>query len=654
MRPVLSRADYHGPMQEHGPITPFYLPVTAADAAAFFDDGCQPALPVQQAALFAAISQLAKPLPASGLQALLIQAEALFQAQPEAGAEALDQARRQLAALSAAAIRRQLASQAITYAPDELMYRQAWAGADGRYHPHFQRQCQGQLQPFAIRLGAGSDSTDDFPERARRLPRPQIDTQGTRDQQVVASVIGAVDGEHVQVHAYAGTGKTHLIHTLTAVLSTAFTYIAPSQGHLFGFEQAAKASANPVRALHLWALAHELARRNAQRLQLGHVPRWVQATYPAHEQAQALGIRAIGPYSPGQVVSLCHRIIKRWCHSPSPLLGLREVQPHAHGSGPVAASLLASCEHIWEQMFQRQQRHGHLLGVDIVHLAKWLMLTGAQIPASYGTLIIDEAHDLQPAWQYLFSRYPGGCVQLGDPNQCLRGRPRPVSGTQQLWMGQSVRIGNGIEQLVNTTLALAGNDPLAVEFAAARGHITARRPYDPGESTPEAGLRVFGDPAALLDTLLRLPADATGVAVLPASARQLRQHGLGLVDQFRQQQARISQLWPATASALDQAGQHALLGTIERGWSTAQIDALLARHADTGSATLLLGLVEHAKNLEADVVTLAPCCFDSSVAQRQLHPARAVYLAMSRARHALWLPGQGMDQLIDRLGQGSR
>lgn len=653
LRPVASGHDYHGPMQD-GPITPFYLPVTASEAAAFFDDGRQPALAVEQAALFAAISQLGKPLPASGLQALLIQAEALFLQQPDAGASALGQARGQLAAHSAAAIRRQLASHAITYAPDELMYRQAWAGEDGRYHPDFQRECQGRLQPFAIRLGADADSSEQAPELAQRRPRPRIDTQGTRDQQVVASVIGAVDGEHVQVHAYAGTGKTHLIHTLTAVLSTAFTYIAPSQGHLFGFEQAAKASGNQVRAQHLWALAHELARLNARRLQLGHVPRWVQATYPAHEQAQILGIRAVGPYSPGQVVALCQRIIKRWCHSPSPLLGLREVQPHAHGSGPVAASLLASCEHLWEQMFLRQQRHGHLLSVDIVHLAKWLMLTGAQIPASYGTLIIDEAHDLQPAWQYLFSRYPGGCVQLGDPNQCLRGRPRPLVGTQQLWMGQSVRIGNGIEQLVNTTLALAGNDPLAVEFAAARSHITARRPYDPGDSTPDKGLRVFGDPSALLDTLLRLPADAAGLALLPATSRQLRQHALALVDQFRQQQARISQLWPATANALAEAGQHTLLGTIERGWSSAQLDALLARHGDTGNATLLLGLVEHAKNLEADVVTLAPCCFDSSVAQRQLHPARAVYQAMSRARHALWLPGQGMDQLIDRLGPGSR
>lgn len=652
LRPVASRDDYHGPMQD-GPITPFYLPVSAAEAAAFFDDARLPALPVACAALYAAITQLGKPMPAATLQALLIQAEALFAGNLQQGQQALLQARTGMGDHSAAAIRRELASQAITYAPDELMYRQAWRGEDGRYDAGFQQTCQGRLQPFAIRLGSAPAEAPehDDPLLAQRLPRRRIDTQGTREQQVVASVIGAIDGEHVQVHAYAGTGKTHLIHTMTAVLSTTFTYIAPSQGHLFGFEQAARASGNPVRAMHLWALAHELARLNARRLQLGHVPRWVQSTYPAHEQAQILGIAGCGPYSPAQVMGLCQRIIKRWCHSPSPLLALRDVQAHANGSGPLAASLLASCQRIWEQMFVRHARQGHLLSVDIVHLAKWLMLTGAQIPDSYGTLIIDEAHDLQPAWQYLFSRYAGGCVQLGDPNQCLRGRPRPISGTQQLWMGQSVRIGNGIEQLVNTTLTLAGNDPLAVEFAAARGHITARRPYAPGTATPEAGLRVFGDPSALLDSLLQLDTGTATLALLPATARQVRQHALALIDQQRQHQARISQHWQATAERLAQAGQHALRERIQQGWSGSELDALLARHADTDQAELLFGLVEHAKNLEADVVTLAPCCFDSSVAQRQLHPARAVYQAMSRARHALWLPGDGMGQLMDQLAR---
>ena len=50
------------------------------------------------------------------------------------------------------------------------------------------------------------------------------------------------------------------------------------------------------------------------------------------------------------------------------------------------------------------------------------------------------------------------------------------------------------------------------------------------------------------------------------------------------------------------------------------------------------------------MVTLAPCCFEQALAERQLHPARAVYQAITRARHELWLPGDGMDRLRDRLG----
>ena len=630
-------------------LVPLYLPITASAAAGFFEHARLPPLPVERAALFVAMAQLEQAQSHSHLQVLLRQAQQLFAQQPENGAQTLLQQRLQLADRAPEQIHRQLAGAAITYAPDELMHSQAWRGADGLYDLAFQQACRGSLQPFAIRLAAPSSEpeAEAEPLNARRRPRPQLATVGTRDQHVVASVISAGDGEHIQVQAYAGTGKTHLIHRMTAVLGTSFTYIAPSQGHLFGFQQATRASGNTVRALHLWGLAHELARLNAQRLQLSFIPRRISATYPPAEQARILGIPALGAHSPAQVLMICQRIIKRWCHTDSPLLSLREInRDTASLSGPMAANLLASCEHLWRQMFQRQAVHGHLLSVDIVHLAKWLMVTGAQIPAHFGTLIIDEAHDLQPAWQYLFSRYPGGCVQMGDPNQRLRGRLRPSHGAQQVWMGQSVRIGNGVEHLVNTALALGGNDPQAQGFAASRSHITARRSYSDPAGLPGEGLRVFGNPDALLDFLLQLTAaQAASVAVLPASARALRQQALGLIDLHRQQQARIAMQWQASAQQLQDAGYAALRQRIEDGFSLAALDALLAASADTDNAALLLGLVEHAKNLEADVVALTPCCFDRSVEQRHYHPARAAYQAMTRARHELWLPGDGMDRL---------
>ena len=103
--------------------------------------------------------------------------------------------------------------------------------------------------------------------------------------------------------------------------------------------------------------------------------------------------------------------------------------------------------------------------------------------------------------------------------------------------------------------------------------------------------------------------------------------------------------WQASAQQLQDAGYAALRQRIEDGFSLAALDALLAASADTDNAALLLGLVEHAKNLEADVVALSPCCFDRSIEQHHYHPARAAYQAMTRARHELWLPGDGMDRL---------
>lgn len=630
------------------PVAPHYLPISAARAAEFFDHATLPGEPIERAALFAALAQLSRPMLPSALEAMLGSALQLFADQPAQGTSALEAGRHALAGRPAAQVRRDLASHAITYAPEELMYARAWCDAEGRYSPGFQQACRGKLEAFALHLAAPPVELDD-PLTAVRRPRQHIDSQGTRDQQVAASVIAAADGEHIHINAYAGTGKTHLVHTMTGVLSARFTYIAPSEGHLFGFQQAARVNGNPVRAIALWRLAQELARNNAQRLGLGYLPQRVTATHSAAEQARVLSVPALGRESPAQVITQCHRIIKAWCHTDSPLLTLRDVLRSVPTAGPHAASLLATCQLIWAQMFTRQPLRGHLYSVDIVHIAKWLMVTGARIPIDFGTLIIDEAHDLQPAWQYLFSRHDGGCILLGDPNQRLRGQMRPHPAAKQVWMGQSVRIGNGVEQLISTSLALGGNDPQAVEFSASRAHITARRPFDDAGQAPLEGLRVFGDPSALLAFVLQAASSGQGkVALLPASARELRRHSLALIDSYRQSRARISDRWQASAERLARDGQGALAMRIEAGLDLAQLDAALNACADTANATLLLGLVEHAKNLEADVVTLAPCCFDRSIEQRYYHPARSVYQAMSRARHELWLPGDGMDRLRSR------
>ena len=633
------------------PIAPLYLPVTAATAAAFFDDGRMPEAPIERAALYAVLTHLQAPQGEAALQALIRQLQTLFAAQPAQGQAALSSARAQQAGMSAAAIRRALAQAAMTYAPDELMLQQAWQGADGLYDFAFQARCRQMLTPMAITLAAPAQQELDEPLLARRQPARQLPGSGTRDQQVTASVIAAGDGEHVAVQAYAGTGKTWLIHQLTTALGNGFTYIAPSDGHLYGFRQATATSGTAVRAVHLWGLAHALARQHARQQALDHVPQRVQATYSLAEQARQLGQPGIGHLAPAQVVALCQRIVKGWCHTDSPQLGLRDVLRVVPGAGPDAAALLAASLRLWEQMFVRHRVAGHLYTVDIVHLAKWLMVTGAQIPASYGTLLIDEAHDLQPAWRHLFAGYAGGCVQLGDPNQQLRGSWRQSPRSKQVWMGQSVRIGNGVEGLVTAALQLGGNDPMAGEFAASRAHITARRAYEDSARVPDGGLHVHGDPQALLERLLGHRDTTTDSwALLPATQRVLRTAALALIDSHRQWQAGSQRRWPAQADRLRQSGLSRLAAQVESGWSLPAVDALLAGTTAPTDADRLYGLVEHAKNLEADVVTLAPCCFEQALAERQLHPARAVYQAITRARHELWLPGDGMDRLRDRLG----
>ena len=637
---------------------PLYLPITAVAATRFFDLGEVPELAVERAGLFVALSAQAAAQEHTSLQVMLTRAEELFIGAIEEGKDVLLDGRRKSGAPAGRVVLQQLAIQGITFAPDELMYTQAWRGPDGRYTFEFQQRCRGSMQPFEISMpvsatphdeGEYGDDDYDEPESRVRRDRPKLQAYGTRDQHVVASAISAAADDHVFVSAYAGTGKTHFIHSLTGVLSSRFTYVAPTEAHLFGFKVAAQRSGNKVRCITLWGLATEMAKIHARAARLGYTPRIVRSDYDQKQQAHISGIGWIGNHSPESVVRTAHRIIGAWCQTDGPVLTVDDVvRTIGEADEHVLEKFLDACLAIWNAMFVASPVRGVLFSVRTEHLVKWLMLGRATVPTSYGTLIVDEAHDLQIAWQPLLARYPGGCIMLGDPNQRLRGDIVPYQTAKQLWMGQSVRIGNGVEQLIRTALHQGGNDPRAAEFAASRAHITARRPFDAEGQVPDSGLRVFGDPGSLADALFRLGADRCRVGVLPASLKDTYRHLLRLGDAHRKRGRDGDKAWAAEAAYLERVGADELLARLEAGLVTEEIDALVQSTGRPEDSQLVFGLVEHCKNIEMDVVSLHASCFDSRVGARHFNPARAIYQGMSRARHELWLPGSAMERMLAR------
>lgn len=88
-----------------------------------------------------------------------------------------------------------------------------------------------------------------------------------------------------------------------------------------------------------------------------------------------------------------------------------------------------------------------------------------------------------------------------------------------------------------------------------------------------------------------------------------------------------------------------MVARLERGLGTNDLLALKDAQSDEGPSATTLGLIEHAKNLEASRVALMDSCFDLQLGQRSYMPSRAAYLAITRARHEVWLPEDSMDRL---------
>ncbi|MBD9368503.1 hypothetical protein [Xanthomonas sp. XNM01] len=630
---------------------PYYLPLTRKTLSDFLNAGTIPALPVERAALFAALLRLEGKAGSAGLGMLLSQAMALFAADPDAGAATLRDARAALAGGDTADLVARLADHGLLLASAEQMAGDAWSDGDGRYSDHFQTACRAILSDYTVEFPADGASPDAGPDGDLAV-RVRTALRGTRDQEVAARVIAAGAGEHIAIDAYAGTGKTFLVHALDQALNGGFTYIAPTRAHLHGFRRHAGAAADSgLRTLTVWELGHALARDHAKASGLAQAPRVVPSGYPPERQAEVAGIAAAGRLSPAAVLRLARKGLDAWCQTADPALEASHFRRVRLPDEVPAALLVAAGLRLWRAMFQPQPLPGHVFDVSLDHLAKWLVLADARIALRYGTLLVDEAHDLSHAWRRLFDTYPGGHVLMGDPHQRLRGRMPRSAQAKQLTMGTSLRTGVGAERLIEHTLQLAPERGIQVSFLASGDHITRRRHYAAAADLPGTGLRLYGNEWALLEAGLRLKDAGARYAFLPASRIWLERsvrRGLALHRGDRLGPGeRVSGCsdWAQLGARLERQGLQRIIRLFERGFEERDLLALFAAAVDETGADLLLGLLDHAKNLESAVVAMAPCCFEDAAELRGFQPVHAAYLAMTRARHELWVPGDVGERL---------
>lgn len=636
---------------------PLFLPIAHATAADFFERGIVPGLPIERAALFVCMLQIANPAEHAAVERMLSSSEGAFAGDDAKGREQLLRLRAQGEDFSIKNIVQALASTALTFAPQEKMFSRAWAGPDDRYTYAFQSLCRGTLDELEVHFHPASNGRDDDegeapdPDRPPRSRPIVVRVNGTREQTVVANVIASARDEHIAVNAYAGTGKTHLIHTLASSLGNAITYIAPSQAHLYGFHAHAASNGHNVRVTTLWQLAHDLCRAHARALGMNHAPRQVRSLSNSGQQAEVAGIEAIAGTGKEWVLQNVLRAINRWCHSADEEIADRHFQ-HAREITPEQRLLYRqAAARVWKAMFDRPPRSGPSFDININHLAKWLVQSKAQIPALFGLLMVDEAHDLQPAWAHLFFRYAGGCVLLGDPHQRLQGSMLRAAHAKPVTMAQSVRMGLGADTLVQRTLAMAPRAAIDEPFAGSRQHITRQRLYSSISELPDDGLRIHGSEWALLADALRLRDAGARFRILPASTRELQRLIPAAVSLFRHGDAYRGALvngqrsWSGVVDSLEKQGRQDVVRLFERGFNDQHLRELLAAETAEGDDAVTLALIDHAKNLESPRVLLMDSCFDLNLGQRRYNPANATYLALTRARNEVWLPGDALERL---------
>lgn len=649
-------------------LSAYYLPVTETVAREFVEHGTLPGQLIERVAVMVMLmaSQSDKVLRANLSRALYDLYDQLLGKPEDVVAAQLQGFHEEVGHQDFDEVQALLLTQGIRFAPREKMVERAWCGADGRYAGHFQDLCCDTLTDYEIVIEPGADSEypeeddgygyedEELSERVRR----RVQLRGPRDQERSARAITAASDEHFSMSAYAGTGKTHLLLAL-AEAGGRYTHLAPTVAHRQAFLQ----RVGPFRAIKSIALYH-LANSMATDLVRKRSTRWInpprvgETTWSLARQAELVGVPSIAGETPVSTLLTLFRIIRIWCYSEDAEIRVDHVRRALRiGALEDMAAYAEWAWKVWLEMSaalpSSQERP---FSFNLFHLVKWLDVNKADIPRM-GTLLVDEAHDLPAPWYSMLHRYPEGWVAMGDPYQCLSGRAPRAPYAKALVMAQSVRTGEQTIPLFQKVIDRHSESLVDDDIRGSRDHVTCPRPYRPTDELPHTGLRVYGSVWKMLEDALRIkngggqfcwvPASGTELIKAAQDAILLRRSG----DRPRSYQLRPFKTWDMLADHLETQGYANVVRLFERGFDEANLDELSKSQSQAEQGVLHLGMLEHCKNMEFSTVTMSSCCFSMSLRalsrDERDKQVKAIYVAMTRVKDELWLPGDAVDRLAN-------
>ncbi|OZB73374.1 MAG: hypothetical protein B7X33_00005, partial [Lysobacterales bacterium 13-68-4] len=509
-----------------------FLPVTRPVVSAFLTDGAIPELAIERAALLVLMLFRERRLVTSkDVCDALSDAEAAFLANPdEAGITALRESRSHADDLDEDSLSAVLRNTGLTLVEQEEMNQELWRGPLGRFHPVFQERCKSVIKPFEFNAGTermtdaqlhqAQLATESF--EAGQTRRAKVAVRSTDDQARFITKVAADPEELHVLQGYAGTGKTHLTVMLHQHLGK-LTHVLLRASDAEAFKE--RTGLRDIKTLTLGNLARRMvfdqfrgrlsARQCPPPLGTGHLD------LPA--QADEIGVprSGVGQKSAPAVMGDLIKVVRRFCRTDA-----TEIDPIMFvGLGYDATDLqlvTALAQRLWQAMFEPLQVNApQPFSLWEYHLAKWLALRGARIPPM-GMLVIDEGHDLSPAWIQLMSTYADGLLLMGDPYQRLSGIARAPERAITSSIGQSVRTGQQAIPMIKGVLRGHSETLMSEDLRGSREHDTRVRSYTQRDEVRDVGLRVYGSIWQLFADAMRMRESGNAFSILPVSFDALK------------------------------------------------------------------------------------------------------------------------------------
>ncbi|MBA1200925.1 hypothetical protein G7009_03900 [Pseudomonas capeferrum] len=474
--------------------------------------------------------------------------------------------------------------------------------------------------------------------------------------------------EHLHVQGYAGVGKSHLLGALMECLQPGRTLaLARTDGKLEALRRRLGGSAKiPGLSFQAFAQAVLAGPRGGPGKRFDKGSPRLATKSAVSEELSIFGFRG---YSQVQTLDICLTALARYCDSWERTLSKDHLPIFRQPLSAVEERvLLEYSSRVWTWLDANPQWSGRT-GFEALLVVKLASLAGCRVPSRFTHVIVDESQDLPPPLLQIIERGRQVLITLGDEYQKASGpvvrRQRQV---RQNDVSYSVRSGRKVEELVNPLITLHSEKP-RIPFEGARDADVSIETYPERFTPPEGCVVLTGSRWDSMKWAVELSRNNCGFGFLDKAAEDdMKRFMKSAVRRFRPDVYGAEgddELHPWFAELTDwrQVSEASrfdesflwLQGELEQGFTVADVTALDRMTGKRASSCLLL-MAEEAGGWEFDQVLLTPGLL-TTVPFKDVyefdHRICAVYIAISRARHTLYLP-YDLQEWIDYHGGNHR